>query len=161
MAKQAQSKGYRIVAFSGDFISEVSPNLATTYTKIKSSPDEVYRVVRATLKGMLFMYQNAEESVKFSMEVQGIQDPVIGKDSWQARLKRSSEAARTGRASDEAMAATIETVQRQLELGGAPLKSKTLLKPEDFEDFSFAKRAYDELNKEGWNSTKYRYAQKK
>jgi hypothetical protein len=110
---------------------------------------------------MLFMYQNAEESVKFSMEVQGMRDPVIGKESWEARLKRSSDAARVGRASDEAMAKTIETVQRQLELGGAPLKSKNTLKPEDFHDFSFAKRAYDELQKEGWNSAKYRYSQKK
>jgi ABC-type nitrate/sulfonate/bicarbonate transport system substrate-binding protein len=161
MSKQAQSKGYRILAYSGDFISEVGPNLATTHTKIKNSPEEVYRVVKATLKGMLFMYQNAEEAVKFSMEVQGMQDPVVGKDSWSARLRRSSEAARVGRASDEAMATTMETVQRQLELGGAPLKSRTTLKPEDFQDFSFAKRAYDEIKNEGWNSAKYRYSPKK
>jgi ABC-type nitrate/sulfonate/bicarbonate transport system substrate-binding protein len=161
MSKQAQSKGYRIVAYSGDFISEVGPNLATTQAKIENSPDEVYRVVKATLKGMLFMYQNAEESVKFSMEVQGLQDPVVGKDSWSARLKRSSEAARVGRASDEAVAATMATVQRQLELGGAPLKSKTALKPGDVQDFSFAKRAYDEIQNEGWNSAKYRYSPKK
>jgi NitT/TauT family transport system substrate-binding protein len=161
MSRQAQARGYRIFAYSGDFISEVGPNLATTHAKIKSSPDEVYRVVKATLKGMLFMYQNPEESVKFSMEVQGMQDPTLGKDSWSARLKRSSETARLGRTTDDAMAATIETVQRQLELGGAPLKPKTILKPDDFQDFSFARRAYDELKSEGWNSAKYRYAPKK
>jgi hypothetical protein len=55
----------------------------------------------------------------------------------------------------------MATVQRQLELGGAPLKSKTALKPGDVQDFSFAKRAYDEIQNEGWNSAKYRYSPKK
>jgi len=161
MSRQAQSKGYRILAYSGDFISEVSPNLATTDAKIKNSPDEVYRVVKATLKGMLFMYRNAQESAKFSMEVQGIQDAALGKDSWQARLKRSSELARIGRTTDESMAATIEQVERQLQLGGAPLKAKATFKPNDFQDFSFAQRAYDDLRNEGWDVTKYRYSPKK
>src|SRR5229473_3552297 len=60
-AKQAQVKGFRILAYSGDYVSSLSANLETTDDKIQNSPDEVYKVVKATLKGQLFFHRNPNE----------------------------------------------------------------------------------------------------
>src|ERR1051325_1510947 len=91
LAKQAQAQGFRTLLYMGDLLSEVGPSLATTQAKLKSSPQEVYRVIKASLKGYLFMYRNPDEALKFFMEVQGISDPAAGRDGWQARLRRTSE----------------------------------------------------------------------
>ena len=54
MAKQAEAKGFRILAYSGDHVASLSANLETTDDKIQNSPREVYSVVKATLKGQMF-----------------------------------------------------------------------------------------------------------
>src|SRR5262247_2054287 len=46
-AQHAQTKGFRILAYSGDYVSSLSANLETTDDKIQNFPDEVYRVVKA------------------------------------------------------------------------------------------------------------------
>ena len=68
-ARIAQAKGFRILAYSGDYVSALSANLEASDDKIKNSPDEVYRVVKATLKGQIFYHRNANEAAKFIMEV--------------------------------------------------------------------------------------------
>jgi hypothetical protein len=45
-------------------------------------------------------------------------------------------------------------------LGGAPLKSDGRFRPEDVYDFSIAKRAYDDVRRQGFDSKKYRYVKK-
>lgn len=156
MSRQAQAKGYRILGYTGDFVSEVGPSLAASTTKIKGSPEEVYRLVKATLKGLLFMYHNPEETLKFFMDVQGVRDLSLARDALEARLKRSSETAKLGIATEEALTTTIEHVQKQLQLGSAALGGKTKT-ADQVADFSFAKRAYEELKAEAWDAKKYRY----
>lgn len=90
MSGQARSQGYRVLAYSGDFVSTVQPALAATQTHLKNSPDEVYRLVKATLKGYLLMHQNPEEGLKFFAEVEGFSDISTARDAWAARLLRSS-----------------------------------------------------------------------
>jgi ABC-type nitrate/sulfonate/bicarbonate transport system substrate-binding protein len=157
MANQAQSRGYRILAFSGDFVQEVGPSLVTSLTKIKTAPEDVYGVVKATLKGILIMYQNPQESMKYFMEVQAIQDVEFASAAWQARLNRASDAARAGTATREAMLSTIEQFEGQLKTAKAELGGKGSLTPELAFDFSFADRAYRELKSEGWDAKRYTY----
>src|SRR6266508_4617238 len=57
-ARQAQAKGFRILLYSGDYVSSLSANLETSDDKIQTSPDEVYRVVKETLKGQMFYHRN-------------------------------------------------------------------------------------------------------
>jgi uncharacterized protein YerC len=142
--------------YTGDFISEIGPGLATTDLKIKNAPEEVYRFLRATLKGYLVMYQNQEEALKFYMELQALNDLNAGREAWQARLQRTSESARTGIATEQAISDTIDQVKRSLDIGGAPLSTKEL-RPEAVYDFSFARRAIDELRAEKWDPKRYRY----
>jgi ABC-type nitrate/sulfonate/bicarbonate transport system substrate-binding protein len=157
MANQAQSKGYRILAFSGDFVQEIGPNLVTSVTKIKTAPEDVYGIVKATLKGLLMMYQNPQEAIKYFMEVQGIQDVEFARAAWQARLSRASDAARSGTGTREAMQSTIEQFEGQLKTAKAEVEAKDPVTPELVFDFSFAHRAYRELKSEGWDPKRYTY----
>ena len=52
---------------------------------------------------------------------------------------------------------TIDRVREQLKLAGTPLKTERALTVDDLVDFSFAKRAYDEIKSEGWDRKKYQY----
>ena len=156
--RPAESKGYHVLAYSGDYISSLSANLCTSDARIKELPAEVYRVTKATLKGQLFWYRNPE-TVKFLMEALAISDEAAARDIWVERTKRASEIAQVGRATNEAMLTNIERVVEQMRLAGAVPKVKDLT-PEQVYDFSFVKRAYDELTAQKWDVMKYRYVGK-
>jgi ABC-type nitrate/sulfonate/bicarbonate transport system substrate-binding protein len=156
--KRAQGKGYRLLAYSGDYISSLSASLCTTDAKIKDSSDEVYRVVRATLKGQLFWYRNPE-TIKFLMEALAITDEAEGREIWEERTRRASEIAQIGRATDEAMQTNIDRVREQMKLAGAQPKMKDVTLDQVY-DFSFAKKVNDELTAQKWDAMKYRYVKK-
>jgi ABC-type nitrate/sulfonate/bicarbonate transport system substrate-binding protein len=156
--KRAQAKGYRMLAYSGDFISSLSPGLGTTDARIKELPDEVYRVVRATLKGQLFWYRNPE-TIKFLMEALALSDEAEVKEIWEERVRRASEIAQAGRATEEAMATNLERVKEQMRTAGAQAKGKDITVDQAY-DFSFVKRAHDELAAQKWDPLKYRYVKR-
>jgi hypothetical protein len=61
--------------------------------------------------------------------------------------------------SDAGMLESIVTWKEQMALAGRPLKMGG--RAEDVYDFSFAKRAHDEIKAEGWDAKKYQYVAKK
>ena len=156
--KRAQAKGYRMLAYSGDYISSLSASLCTTDARIKESPDEVLRVVRATLKGQLFWYRNPE-TIKFLMEALAMSDEAEVKDIWEERTRRASAIAQMGRATEEAMQTNIDRVKEQMKMSGALPKGKDVTLDQVY-DFSFAKRANDELTAQKWDPMRYRYVKK-
>jgi ABC-type nitrate/sulfonate/bicarbonate transport system substrate-binding protein len=157
--KRAQAKGYRLLAYSGDYISSsLSPGLCTTDARIKELPDEVYRVVRATLKGQLFWYRNPE-TTKFLMEALAVSDESEAKEIWEERVRRASDIAQGGRATEEAMATNLERVKEQMRMSAAQAKGKDITVDQVY-DFSFVKRAHDELVAQKWDPLKYRYVKK-
>jgi ABC-type nitrate/sulfonate/bicarbonate transport system substrate-binding protein len=156
--KRAQTKGFRMLAYSGDHISGLSPALCTSDARIKDSPDEVYRVVRTNLKAQLFWYRNPE-TVNFLMEALALTDEAEARDIWEERTRRASEIAQIGRATEEAMQTNIDRVKEQLKMGGAQPKGKDITLDQVY-DFSFVKRAYEELTAQKWDPLKYRYVKK-
>jgi len=159
-AKQAQAKGFRILAYSGDYVSALSANLETNDDKIQKSPDEVYRVVRATLKGQLFYHRNPNEAAKFIMEVLRISNFNDAKEIWQERDKQASELAKIGQASDEVMMVNIERVREQMRAVGAATRLKGPVSLDQVYDFSFVKKAYEEIRTSKWDPMRYEYAKK-
>ncbi|MGE5307134.1 MAG: ABC transporter substrate-binding protein [Alphaproteobacteria bacterium] len=159
-AKQAEAKGYRILAYSGDFVSALAANLETSDDKIQRSPDEVYRVVKATLKGQLFFHNNATEATKFMMEALRISDFEQAREIWSDRTKQSSDLAKIGRASEEAMAVNIERVRDQMRMVGGMQKLKGPISLDQVYDFSFAKRAYEEITAKKFDPMRYEYSKR-
>jgi len=160
MARLAQSKGFRILAYSGDYVSSLSANLETSDDKIQGAPDEVYRVVKATLKGQLFYHQNSNEAAKFIMEVLRLGDLSEARDIWRERDKQASDIAKIGRASEEVMTANIDRVREQMRAVGATSKLKGAVTLDQVYDFSFVKKAYDELRASKWDPMRYEYTRK-
>jgi ABC-type nitrate/sulfonate/bicarbonate transport system substrate-binding protein len=134
--------------------------LEATDDKIQKAPDEVYRVVKATLKGQLFFHRNANEAIKFVMEVLGLSDANAAREFWSERTKQSSELAKAGRASDEALATNIDRVMDQLKMVGATSRIKEKLTLEQVYDFSFVKKAYEELRANKWDPLGYEYVKR-
>jgi ABC-type nitrate/sulfonate/bicarbonate transport system substrate-binding protein len=160
MAKQAEAKGFRILAYSGDFVSALSANLETSDDKIQQSPDEVYRVVKATLKGQLFFHYNPNEATKFVMEVLHLTDYNQARDIWRDRTKQSSDLAKIGRASEETMTVNIQRVREQMRMVGTAPTSKGPISLDQVYDFSFAKKAYDELKAKKFDPMRYEYSKR-
>jgi ABC-type nitrate/sulfonate/bicarbonate transport system substrate-binding protein len=160
MARQAQAKGFRILAYSGDYVSALSANLEASDDKIQSQPDEVYRAVRATLKGHIFYHRNANESTKFVMEALRLNDFNEAKEVWRQRDQEVSEVARTGRATEEVMQVNIDRVRDQMRAVGAASRTKGPVTLDQVYDFSFVKKAYEEIRASKFDPMRYEYAKK-
>lgn len=159
-ARLAQAKGFRILLYSGDYVSALSANLETGDDKIQSTPDEVYKVVKATLKGQLFYHRNSNEAAKFIMEVLRIADFNEAKEIWRERDKQASDLAKIGRASEEVMTTNIERVREQLRGVGASSRVKGPVTLDQVYDFSFVKKAYDDIRASKWDPMRYEYSKK-
>ena len=159
-ALQAQAKGFRILLYSGDYVSALSANLETGDDKINSAPDEVYRVVKATLKGQIFYHQNPNEAAKFIMEALRISDFKEAQEIWRERDKQASDLAKMGRASEEVMTVNIERVREQMRAVGATSRVKGPVTLDQVYDFSFVKKAYDDIRASKFDPMRYEYSRK-
>ncbi len=60
----ALEKGYNELIFAGDILEFPQNGFGTSEKRIRENPDEVYRMVRATLRGLQFVWdKNNEEAV--------------------------------------------------------------------------------------------------
>jgi hypothetical protein len=159
-ARIAQAKGFRILAYSGDYVSALSANLETSDDKIKTSPAEVYRVVKATLKGQIFYHRNMNEAAKFVMEALRINDFNEAKEIWRERDKQASDLAKIGRASEEVMTTNIERVREQMRAVGATSRIKGPVTLDQVYDFSFVQKAYDDIRASKWDPMRYEYSKR-
>ena len=159
-ARIAQAKGFRILLYSGDYVSSLSANLETSDDKIQGAPDDVYRVVKATLKGQMFYHRNPSEAAKFIMEVLRINDFNEAREIWRERDKQASDLAKIGRASEEVMTTNIERVREQLRGVGATSRIKGPVTLDQVYDFTFVKKAYDEIRASKWDPMRYEYSKK-
>jgi hypothetical protein len=125
-----------------------------------NAPDEVYRVIKATLKGQLFFHRNASEATKFVMEVLRLTRVNEAAEFWSERTKQASELAKIGRASDEALATNIDRVRDQMKMVGATSRIKDKLTLDHVYDFSFVKKAYEEIQASKWDPMRYEYVKR-
>lgn len=160
MARQAQAKGFRILAYSGDYVSSLSATIETSDDKIQSAPDEVYRVVKATLKGQLFYHRNADESAKFIMEALRLKDFNEAREIWRERDHEASEVAKIGRATEEVMQVNIDRVREQMRAVGAKSRVKEPVALDQVYNFSFVKKAYAEIRAGKFDPMRYEYVKR-
>jgi ABC-type nitrate/sulfonate/bicarbonate transport system substrate-binding protein len=159
LSGRARENNFKVLAYTGDFVSDVQLMVAAPTDKIKRSPEEVYKFIKATLKARKFQFENEPEAYKFYLELERLSDNNFAKEGWEARLKGSSPEARLAMLSNTGMLESIVTWKEQMALAGRPLKIEG--RTEDVYDFSFAKRAHEEIKAEGWDAKKYKYTPKK
>lgn len=159
LSGRAREKDFKVLAYTGDFVSDVQLMVAAPTDKIKRSSEEVYKFIKATVKARKFQFENQPEAYKFYLELERLSDTNFAKEGWEARLKGSSPAARLAMLSNAGMVESVVTWKEQMALAGRPLKIEG--RADDVYDFSFAKRAHDEIKAEGWDAKKYHYVPKK
>ena len=133
----AQEKGYNELLFLGDVIEFPQNGFGTSDKRIRENPDEVYRMVRATLRGLQFIWdKNNQEAVTNILMKQ-----------WRVNdRKMAAEMARqVGRVLTKDAYVKPESVQVLVDLARESAKVTKPVNAMDVVDYSFLEKARKEL----------------
>jgi len=133
----AAEKGYHELAFAGDIVEFPQNGFGTSEKKIRENPDEVYRMVRATLRGLQFIWdkKNQEAVTNVLMKQWKVTD-----------RKMAAEMARqVGRVLTKDAYVKPESVQVLVDLARENAKVSKPISAADVVDYSFLDRARKEL----------------
>ena len=80
----ALEKGYNELVFAGDVVEFPQNGMGTSEKKIREQPDEVYRMVRATLRGLQFVWDknNHDAVVNVLMKQWRMSDPKMAAETF-------------------------------------------------------------------------------
>jgi NitT/TauT family transport system substrate-binding protein len=133
----AHEKGYNELLFLGDIVEFPQNGFGTSEKRIRENPDEVYRMVRATLRGLQFIWdKNNQEAVTNILMKQ-----------WRVNdRKMAAEMARqVGRVLTKDAYVKPESVQVLVDLARESAKVTKPVSAMDVVDYSFLDKARKEL----------------
>ena len=122
--RKAEEFGFKRLVSLADLGEIPSTGLVVTTTKLKKQPDQIRRVVRATLKGTNYFKENRGEMISFITKKLAV-DTKEAEELFQLGVKVFSS---NGRISDEGLSVLLR--QRDP-------KRQLLIKPSDVVDWSF------------------------
>src|ERR1044071_1463548 len=111
-----ERKGFRKILFVGDVIPSPLAGFGTRLEKIHKQPDEIRRLVRATLRGIQYAKANQRESIRSIMKWADMSEELadgsyeMAASSWSA----------TGAASAPGLQTAMEEIPTELKLDAAP-----------------------------------------
>jgi ABC-type nitrate/sulfonate/bicarbonate transport system substrate-binding protein len=108
--------------------------------RIKQSPDKVARFMTAALKGYLFFTTRREASINYTMQFLRSKDRDAVSAIYDASVKVMT---RDGTVEEKVLQAVIEDAQRT---AGVKKDFRTA----DYFDFSFLRKAREQLKASGW-----------
>jgi NitT/TauT family transport system substrate-binding protein len=133
----AHERGYNELLFLGDVVEFPQNGFGTSDKRIRENPDEIYRMVRATLRGLQFIWdKNNQEAVTNVLMKQ-----------WKVNdRKMAAEMARqVGRVLTKDAYVKPESVQVLVDLARESAKVTKPINASDVVDYSFLDRARKEL----------------
>jgi NitT/TauT family transport system substrate-binding protein len=133
----AHEKGYNELLFLGDVVEFPQNGFGTSEKRIRENPDEIYRMVRATLRGLQFIWDknNSEAVTNILMKQWKVND-----------RKMAAEMARqVGRVLTKDAYVKPESVQVLVDLARESAKVTRPINAMDVVDYSFLDRARKEL----------------
>ena len=133
----AKAKGYNELAFMGDIAQFPQNGFGATEKKIRENPDEIYRMVRASLRGLLFLSdaKNRDEVVQIIMKQHKVNDRKLAEQMLGYSLRVVTKEAQV----------TNEEIQYLIDLLRTNAKVTRPVSVEQVVDFSFLERARKEL----------------
>jgi NitT/TauT family transport system substrate-binding protein len=133
----AMEKGYNELVFLGDVVQFAQNGFGTSEKKIRENPDEVYRMVRATLRGLQFVWDknNHEAVTDIMMKQWRVNDRKMA-----AEMSKQVTRVLTKDASVKA-----ESVQELIDTQRENAKVTKPVSVADVVDYSFLERARKEL----------------
>jgi ABC-type nitrate/sulfonate/bicarbonate transport system substrate-binding protein len=133
----ALNKGYNELIFLGDIVNFPQNGFGTSVTRIQQQPEEVYKMVRATLRGLMFIMDDAhrDQARDIMMKQWRVSDTKLASEML-GYLKR-------GLAKDAVI--SPEAVQYFLDLTRETSNVSQPISAAQVVDFSFLDRARKEL----------------
>jgi ABC-type nitrate/sulfonate/bicarbonate transport system substrate-binding protein len=123
-----ERKGFRKILFVGDLIPSPLAGLGTRVDKIQKQPDEIQRLIKATLRGIQYAKTNRQETVRSIMKWTDM-DQSLAEGSYEMAAASWSS---NGVASPEGLQIAMEEIRVELKLDAAPDSAKAF-------DWSFVK----------------------
>ena len=135
----ALEKGYNEILFIGDIVNFPQNGFGASVKKIQESPDEVYGMVRATLRGLLFSLEarNRDEVLNIIMKQWKLSDRRLAGEMFR----------QLGRGVTRDMSAKPEGMQLMIDLVREEGKVSQPFSVAQIVDYSFLEKARREL---GW-----------
>jgi len=124
-----ERKGFRKILFVGDLIPSPLAGLGTKVEKIQKQPDEVRRLVRATLRGVQSAKANRQEAIRSIMKWSDM-DQVLAEGSYEMAVSGWSN---TGVASAQGLQLAMEEIRAEFKLDSVPDPAKAF-------DWSFVQK---------------------
>jgi NitT/TauT family transport system substrate-binding protein len=133
----AVEKGYNELIFAGDIVEFPQNGFGTSEKKIRENPDEIYRMVRATLRGLQFVWDKANQEAVTNILMK----------QWKVNdRKMAGEMARqVNRVLTKDATVKPESVQVLIDLARESAKISKPVTVAQVVDFSFLEKARREL----------------
>jgi ABC-type nitrate/sulfonate/bicarbonate transport system substrate-binding protein len=137
MNKVAREKGFNELLYFNEIMQVPLSGLSVHVDKIKESPQEIVKVIKALLIGVDYIRTNKNEILEFLDKSWGIKNPAVRDGFYGDMLGRYTH---TGIVSDETIANVVRFAQ-------ATRKTQENISVSDITDWTFAKKANEELKR--------------
>ncbi|HTM08822.1 MAG TPA: ABC transporter substrate-binding protein [Verrucomicrobiae bacterium] len=137
---KAQREGFTKLASAGDYSNLIQGGLATSDEKIKQNPNKIFRLIRASLKGLRFFAEKRDPAIKYMMEALRLTDRQTANEVYDIESKL---VLRDGVSSEKTLQAIIDDMRKTT-------KTAREIKTTDIFDLSFVKKAAEQLKASGW-----------
>jgi NitT/TauT family transport system substrate-binding protein len=133
----ALEKGYNELVFAGDVVEFPQNGFGTSEKKIRENPDEVYRMVRATLRGLQFVWDKNNQEVLTNIMMK----------QWKVSDRKMAEemSKQVARVLTRDADVKPESVQVLIDLARESAKVAKPVSVADVVDYSFVDKARKEL----------------
>ena len=137
---RAQKDGFVKLASAGEYVNTIQGGLATSDEKIKQQPGKIARFMRASLKGIAFYLTKRDLAIKYSMDILKLKDRDMASAIYDEEVRLT---VRDGISDAKILQPMIDEMK-------AATKTQREMKFADIFDFSFARKANEELKASGW-----------
>jgi NitT/TauT family transport system substrate-binding protein len=137
---RAQRDGFTKLASASEYVSAIQGGIAVTDERIKQQPAKIARFMRASLKGLSFFVSKKDATIKYMVDILKIKDREMVASIYEEEAKIT---VRNGISDDKILQPLIDDMKRTT-------KSQREMKVSDVFDFSFARKAGEELKASGW-----------
>jgi len=124
-----ERKGFRKILFVGDLIPSPLAGFGTRLEKIQKQPDEIHRLVRATLRGVQFAKANKQETLRSIVKWTEM-DGALADGSYELAASSWSN---TGAANPQGIQIAMEEIKAEMKLEALPDSGRVF-------DWSFVQR---------------------
>ncbi len=132
---KAQREGFTKLASAGDYANLIQGGLATSDETLKQNPNRIFRLIRASLKGLRFFVEKREPAMKYMMDALRLSDRETANAIYDIESKL---VLRDGSSADKTLQSMIDDMRKTT-------KTTREIKTTEVFDLSFVRKAAEEL----------------